>query len=714
MRPRVGQPVDKLTAEQAAEELAHLAEEIARHDRLYHQEDTPEVSDADYDVLRRRNLATEAAFPDLIRPDSPSNRVGAEPISGFGKIRHKLPMLSLDNAMSDDDVVEFLKRVRRFLSIAEDEDIEIVAEPKIDGLSASLRYEDGFFVQGATRGDGQIGEDITQNLRTIHDIPQRLSSEAPPAVLEVRGEVYMTRDEFTRLNERRVAADEAVFANPRNSAAGSLRQLDSRITAGRALRFFAYSWGEAEPAIDGSYHGFIERLAAYGFQTNPLTKRCQTEFELADYHRQVGAERHTLSYDIDGVVLKVDRIDLQRRLGFVGRAPRWAIAHKFAAEQATTRINEISIQVGRTGALTPVANLEPVTVGGVVVSRATLHNQDYIETKDIREGDTVTIQRAGDVIPQVVEVDLNKRADGSMPFVFPDKCPVCGSLAVRPEGEAVRRCTGGLICAAQLTERLRHFVGRDAFDIEGIGRKQVPQLLEAGLIEGPADIFRLVEDEAKLARLAELPGWAAKKAKKKDEDGSSAQWGKKIENLIEAVADRREIGFDRFINALGIRFIGETNARLLARHYGTISAWQSAMCAASGEDEEARAELENIDGVGPKVAEALIEFFGEVHNLEVLDDLASLVEAEPLAAPDASGASILAGKTMVFTGSLIEMSRAEAKATAEALGAKVAGSVSAKTDYVVVGADAGSKAKKAAELGVSMLSETEWLKLARP
>jgi len=697
MRSTVDRPLEGITAEEAADELAFLAEEIARHDRLYHREDAPTISDADYDALRRRNHAIEAVFPTLIRPDSPSHRVGAEPIDAFGKVQHKLPMLSLDNAMSDEDVVEFLKRVRRFLSIPEDEPIEIVAEPKIDGLSASLRYENGFFVQGATRGDGAVGEDITQNLRTINDIPLTLSTKNPPSVLEVRGEVYMTGDEFGKLNERREAAGEQVFANPRNSAAGSLRQLDPKITASRALRFFAYSWGETEPAIDGSYHAFLEQLSAYGFQTNPLTKRCKTATELASYHRQVADQRHALAYDIDGIVLKIDRIDLQRRLGFVGRAPRWAIAHKFAAEQATTQINEISIQVGRTGALTPVANLEPVTVGGVVVSRATLHNQDYIETKDIREGDTVTIQRAGDVIPQVVDVDLDKRPKDGEPFAFPDQCPVCGSLAVRPEGEAVRRCTGGLICAAQMTERLRHFVGRDAFDIEGIGKKQVPQLLEAGLITGPGDIFRLVDDEDKLAELSELEGWGEKK----------------IENLRRAVAERRHIGLDRFINALGIRFVGETNARLLARHYGAIGFWRDAMIAAAGGDEEVRAELENIDGVGPKVAEALVEFFEEAHNLEVFDDLASMVEAEPLPVLEVA-TSPFSGKTMVFTGSLGEMSRAEAKATAEAMGAKVAGSVSAKTDYVVIGADAGSKAKKAAELGVTTLSEDEWLKLARP
>ncbi|MGI9450081.1 MAG: NAD-dependent DNA ligase LigA, partial [Geminicoccaceae bacterium] len=691
-------PAKNLPRESAEEEIGFLYNEIKRHDDLYHKHDSPEITDADYDQLVRRTREIEANFPDLKTADSPSHRVGAPPLDKFEKVTHQAPMLSLDNAMNDDDVAEFLKRVRRFLNIAEDEIIEIIAEPKIDGLSASLRYENGFFVQGATRGDGSIGEDITQNLRTIRDIPLTLATDDPPPILEVRGEVYMTRDEFDKLNEKRLADGEPVFKNPRNSAAGSLRQLDSKITASRALRFFAYSWGEAEPPVEGSYHDFLERLSAYGFQTNPLTQRCRTETELASYHRQVNEQRQALPYEIDGIVLKIDRIDLQRRLGFVGRAPRWAIAHKFAAEKAVTQINEITIQVGRTGALTPVANLEPITVGGVLVSRATLHNQDYIEEKDIRVGDTVTIQRAGDVIPQVLEVDLTKRADGSLPFAFPEVCPECGSLAVRPEGEAVRRCTGGLICQAQLTERLRHFVGRDAFDIEGIGKKQVPQLLEAELIKGPGDIFRLVEDEEKLDRLAELPGWAKieKKKKKKNEDQGGKEekkadkWGKKILNLIEAVNERREIDFDRFINALGIRFIGETNARLLARHYGTLDTWRSAMLAASGDDEEARAGLENIDGVGPKVAEALIEFFSEQHNLDVLDDLASLVTAKPLTQPAAAG---LAGKTMVFTGSLEKMTRAEAKATAEALGAKVAGSVSAKTDYVVVGADAGSKAK---------------------
>ncbi len=693
-------PVDRLTAEAATAELGFLAKEIARHDRLYHQQDTPEIADADYDRLRRRNQEIEAAFPDLVRPDSPSNRVGAASLDKFAKVIHRAPMLSLDNAMSDADVVEFLKRVRRFLNIGEDEVIDVVAEPKIDGLSASLRYVDGVFEEGATRGDGSVGENITPNLRTIRDIPQRLNTDKPPPVLEVRGEVYMERDDFKRLNERRLEDGEPEFANPRNSAAGSLRQLDSKITASRALRFFAYTWGEAEPQIEGSHHGFLEQLQAYGFQVNPLTERCQSEADLAHFHKQVEEKRHALAYDIDGIVLKIDRIDLQRRLGFVGRAPRWAIAHKFAAEQATTRIDKITIQVGRTGALTPVANLEPVNVGGVMVGRATLHNQDYIDEKDIREGDTVTIQRAGDVIPQVVEVDLSKRPDNSTAYAFPEVCPECGSLAARPEGEVVRRCTGGLICPAQLIERLRHFVGRDAFDIEGIGKKQVPQLLDGGFIQTPGDIFRLVEDEVKLAALTEVNGWGETK----------------IDNMKKAVADRRTIGFDRFINALGIRFVGETNARLLARHYGTAAAWRTAMLTATDDGEgenEARAELENIDGVGPKVAEALIGFFKEKHNLDVLDDLMAMVDTAPLAVADVA-ATPFSGKTIVFTGSLEEMTRAEAKATAEAMGAKVAGSVSAKTDYVVVGADAGSKAKKASELGVTLLSEVEWLKLARP
>jgi DNA ligase (NAD+) len=585
--------------------------------------------------------------------------------------------------------------VRRFLKLGEDAALPLVAEPKIDGLSASLRYEDGLFVQGATRGDGTVGEDVSANLRTIRDIPQRVDGADPPAVLEVRGEVYMERADFLALNAAREAAGEPLFANPRNFAAGSLRQLDPGITAKRRLRFFAYGWGEAVPPIEGAYSDFLARLNELGFRVNPLIERGADEAAVVAYHERLGAERFKLPYDIDGVVVKVDRIDYQRRLGFVGRTPRWAIAFKFAAEQAETRVLGISVQVGRTGALTPVAALEPVTVGGVVVARATLHNQDYIESKDIRVGDTVVVQRAGDVIPQVVEVRHDRRPDGTEPYAFPDHCPVCGSLALRPPGEAVRRCTGGLICPAQITERLRHFVGREAFDIEGLGRKQVPQLLEAALIQKPGDLFRLASDPKCLQKLETLPLWGKKKA----------------ENLCRAIEARRRIPLARLISALGIRYIGETNARLLARHYGSLDAWRSAMVAASEGDARAREELEAINGIGPAVAEELVEFFKEAHNREVLDDLAALVEVEE-AATEGAAASPLAGKTVVFTGGLDHMTRAEAKATAEALGAKVAGSVSARTDYVVVGADAGSKAKKAAELGVTILSEAEWQELA--
>jgi DNA ligase (NAD+) len=687
-------PVEKLTRAQAAEELASLAAEIARHDRLYYQQDAPEISDADYDRLRRRNQAIEARFPDLVRPDSPSHRVGAPPVADFAKVTHRVPMLSLDNAMDGAEMVEFLRRVRRFLNLAADAPLALVAEPKIDGLSSTLRYEQGEFRLGATRGDGSVGEDVTRNLRTIRDVPLHLNTSEPPLVLEVRGEVYMERADFMALNEARAAADEPVFANPRNSAAGSLRQLDSSITARRRLRFFAYAWGEADPPIQGTHSNFLKQLEAFGFAVNPRIEKVDDDTGLLDYHSRIAAERFKLPYDIDGVVIKVDRIDYQRRLGFVGRAPRWAIAYKFAAEQAETVVRNIGVQVGRTGALTPVAALEPVTVGGVVVRNATLHNQDYIEAKDIRVGDTVIVQRAGDVIPQVVEVRLERRPDGTLPYRFPDHCPVCNSLAVRPEGEAVRRCTGGLICAAQITERLRHFVGRDSFDIEGLGRKQVPQLLEAGLIRNPADIFCLANDAERLAQLEELPGWGEKK----------------VENLKRAIEARRHVQLDRFINALGIRFVGETNARLLARHYQSFQAWRDAMTRAATADPEARAELDNIDGIGPKVAEAIYEFFAEEHNRTVLDELAAEVEVQELA-PPVGPASPLAGKTVVFTGSLETMTRAEAKATAEARGAKVAGSVSGKTDYVVVGADAGSKAKKAAELGVRVLSEAEWQEL---
>jgi DNA ligase (NAD+) len=688
-------PPERLDRHAAERELARLAAEIARHDRLYHQLDRPEISDQEYDALVARNAAIEARFPDLVRPDSPSRRVGAPPIEAFAKVRHALPMLSLDNAMTEAEVVEFVARVRRFLALAADAPLELVAEPKIDGLSCSLRYERGLLVRAATRGDGLEGEDVTQNVRTIRDVPQRLDDASPPELLEVRGEVYMELRDFQRLNATREAAGEPLFANPRNAAAGSLRQLDSRITASRRLRFFGYSWGEAIPPVRGSYHGFLEQIAARGVPVNPHSERCADTDGLLAYHRRITTLRHELPYEIDGVVYKVDRIDLQERLGFVGRAPRWAIAHKFAAQQAETVIREISIQVGRTGALTPVAELAPVVVGGVTVARATLHNQDYIETKDIRVGDTVIVQRAGDVIPQVVEVVLQRRPADSRPFAFPEVCPVCGSHAVRPPGEAVRRCTGGLVCPAQLEARLEHFVGRQAFDIEGLGRKQVPQLIQAGLLKTPADIFMLARDPQRLARLEALEGWASRK----------------VHKLAAAIEARRRIPLDRFINGLGIRFVGEVNARLLARHFGSYEAWRAAMIALAAGDEQVRDELIAIDGVGPALSEALSEFFAESHNLEALDALAAELEIQPVAAAVDAAAAPLAGKTIVFTGTLERMTREEAKARAERQGAKVVGSVSRSTDYVVAGSEAGSKLTKARELGVKVLNEAAWLEL---
>jgi DNA ligase (NAD+) len=695
-RPRtLAKPVDRLTAGEAAAELAWLAVEIERHDRLYYRKDAPEISDAEYDALRRRNEEVERRFPGLVRPDSPSRRIGAPPVEAFGKVTHKVPMLSLDNAMDDAEVVEFLARVRRFLGLAPDEPVEIVAEPKIDGLSCTLRYEAGLLVSGATRGDGMVGEDVTPNVRTIRDIPQRLLADPPPAVLDVRGEVFMERADFAALNATREAAGEPTFMNPRNAAAGSLRQLDSRITASRRLRFFAYGWGEAEPPVEGRYTGFLGQLRAMGFRVNPLTEACAGAEALLAYKRRIGEMRHELPYDIDGVVDKVDRLDWQRRLGFVGRAPRWAVAHKFAAQQARTVVERIAIQVGRTGALTPVAELRPVTVGGVVVGRATLHNQDYIESKDIRVGDTVVVQRAGDVIPQVVEVVAELRPTGAEPFHFPDHCPECGSLAVRPAGEAVRRCTGGLVCPAQLAERMRHFVSRQAFDIEGLGRKQIPQLIEAGLLREPADLFTLPADAGRLAALEALDGWARRK----------------VEKLEAAIAARRRVALERFIHALGIRFVGEVNASVLARHYLTFEAWRAAMLALAAGDGEARQELDNVDGVGDALVGALIEFFEEQRNVEAMGRLARLVEIEPAGVPTA-GASPLRGKTLVFTGTLATMTRAEAKALAERLGAKVTGSVSRSTDYVVAGAGAGSKLRNAAELGVAVLDEEAWRALA--
>ncbi|MPY68728.1 MAG: NAD-dependent DNA ligase LigA [Alphaproteobacteria bacterium] len=695
-------PVEALSSIEAAEELARLADEIARHDRLYYQQDAPAISDAEYDALRRRNEEIEARFPHMVREDSPSKRVGAAPASGFGKVRHAVPMLSLGNAFGDDDVREFFARIRRFLNLPADQPVTVVGEPKIDGLSITLRYEKGRFALGATRGDGREGENVTENLRTIRDIPHTLPGSVPD-VLEVRGEVYMSHADFAKLNEAREAAGEAIFANPRNAAAGSLRQLDPSITEKRPLRFFGYSWGEASGRLADTHWDFLQRLKSWGFRVNPEVRRCDSAEDALALHRDIGEKRALLGYDIDGVVYKVDRLDWQERLGFVSRAPRWAIAHKFPAEQAQTVVRGIEIQVGRTGALTPVARLEPVTVGGVVVSNATLHNEDYIRDKDIRVGDTVTVQRAGDVIPQVVAVIAEKRPDGASAYGFPDHCPRCGSLAVREAGEAVVRCTGGLVCPAQKLERLKHFVGRQAFDIEGLGGKHIESFHADGLIDGPGDIFRL-KDHA--GDIREREGWGEKS----------------VEKLLSAIEERRSIGLDRFIYALGIRQVGESTARLLARSYGSLAAWREAMERASAERHanaeeakkpeavgEAYAELCNIHTIGMAVADELAGFFDRdnVENRKVLDDLAHELEIEDVAAPAAADSPV-AGKTVVFTGSLETMTRQEAKAKAEAMGAKVAGSVSKKTDYVVVGADAGSKAKKAAELGVATLTEAEW------
>ena len=704
--------IASLTQEEAQAELKRLAAEIAEHDRRYHQEDAPTISDADYDALRRRNAEIEARFPNLILEESPSNQVGAAPASGFGKITHRVPMLSLDNAFADDDVRDFVGRVRRFLKFDPlMGSLAVTAEPKIDGLSLSLRYENGTLVYAATRGDGSTGENVTENAKTIKDIPTKLAGEVPD-VVEVRGEVYMAHKDFQALNERMAANGGKIFANPRNAAAGSLRQLKPEITASRPLRFFAYAWGEMSEMPRDTQLGMVKQLEVWGFQVNPLMQRCDSVEELLGVYHSIEESRARLDYDIDGVVYKVDRLDLQERLGFVSRSPRWAIAHKFPAEQAYTILNDIEIQVGRTGALTPVAKLEPITVGGVVVSNATLHNEDYIKGigqdgepirggKDLRIGDTVKIQRAGDVIPQIVDVDLEKRPEGAQPFEFPTLCPACGSHAVREENEktgrvdAVRRCTGGLICPAQATEKLKHFVSRNAFDIEGFGDKQVDAFYKDGLVMAPADIFTLEErDKRSLTKLRNREGWGAVSAK----------------NLFEAIDARRQIDLHRFIFALGIRHVGEGNAKLLARAYGSWDAFYEAMKAAHDQGGEAWTELNDIDGIGHIVAEALAEFFAEQHNLDQLDALLKEVTPKDAEKIDASGSPV-AGKTVVFTGSLERMTRDEAKAMAERFGAKVAGSVSKKTDLVVAGPGAGSKLKKAQELEIEVISEDDWFDL---
>ncbi|MCX7354462.1 MAG: NAD-dependent DNA ligase LigA [Alphaproteobacteria bacterium] len=681
---------DALTRAEAERELERLAAEITRHDTLYHRKDAPEISDAEYDALRQRIDAIEARFPDLVRADSPSHKVGAKPAEEFAEVRHQRPMLSLQNAFSEDDVREFFERVRRFLAIPAEDPIEVVAEPKIDGLSASLRYESGVFVQGATRGDGETGEDVTRNLKTLEDVPETLKGRSAPEVLEVRGEVYMARKDFLALNERRKKREEPPFANPRNAAAGSVRQLDPSVTARRPLRFFAYSWGEVSDMQAKTQWDFLQKLKSWGFEVNPRAKLCEGVDDALEFYRSIGEARAKLDYDIDGVVYKVNRLDWQQRLGEVSRAPRWALAHKFPAERAQTVLNAITIQVGRTGTLTPVAELEPVTVGGVVVSRATLHNEDEIGRKDVRVGDTVVIQRAGDVIPQVVEAVKAKRPKNSKPFVFPDHCPECGSLAVRPEGEVARRCTGGLNCPAQAVERLRHFVSRAAFDIEGLGYKHIEAFFADGLLRGPVDIFRL-KDRADALR--EREGWGEQS----------------VANLLDAIETRRKIGLDRFMYALGIRQVGEATARLLAKHYLSLDAWRASMTEAQDAESQAYQDLTSIDGIGPSVANDILAFFAEDHNRDTLDALAQELDVQEFERPAAT--SPIAGKTVVFTGTLERMTRHEAKARAESLGAKVSGSVSSKTDYVVAGPGAGSKLKNAANLGVAVLTEEEWLAL---
>ena len=774
-------PVDDLTVEQAQAELAALAGEIAHHDRLYHQMDKPEISDADYDALVRRNNAIEARYPELRRADSPSLRVGSAPAAGFRKVRHAVPMLSLGNAFDPEDAREFVARVRRFLGLADDAPVEFVAEPKIDGLSCSLRYEDGRLVLAATRGDGNEGEDVTANVRTIRDVPHQLTAPYPK-VLEVRGEVYMNRDDFLAMNRAYAEKGEDLFANPRNAAAGSLRQKDSTVTASRPLCFFGYALGEVSEPIADTQWGIRERLKGWGFSLNRPSNLCDGAEALLTHYRKIGEARSSLPFDIDGVVYKVNSLELQQRLGFVSRAPRWAIAHKFPAEQAQTRLKGITIQVGRTGALTPVAELEDITVGGVVVSRATLHNEDEIARKDIRIGDLVTVQRAGDVIPQIVGVVESQRPADAVPYVFPDHCPVCGSLAVREPDEAVRRCTGGLICAAQAKERLRHFVSRNALDIEGLGEKTIEEFWDIGLIRSPVDIFTL---EPHRETILGRPGWKEKS----------------VENLFNAINERRRrIDLHRFIFALGIRHVGEVTAKALARHYGSFDGWLQGMDrAVAAMPGPAWLELHGLNGLGPVKADALLAWFADPENLPKLDfyagqealrldsvvkllgikkvdsraaqalaerygtlaawkeamiaavgaqpqagwnELVAIPDVGPVAAEELAGffreerntaiiaglraagvnvadaekpravaGSPVAGKTVVFTGSLETMTRTEAKTRAEALGAKVAGSVSAKTDYVVCGADAGSKATKARDLGVTILTEQEWADL---
>lgn len=692
-----------LSEDEAKSELQRLATILAEANTAYHTKDAPDISDAEYDALKRRNTEIEALFPDLKREDSPADQVGAAPADGFSKVTHAVAMLSLSNVFDDDDVGEFDGRVRKYLGVAADASLAYTAEPKIDGLSLSLRYQAGQLVQAATRGDGAVGENVTANARTIADVPHQIADA--PEILEVRGEVYMSHPDFEALNARQAEAGNKQFANPRNAAAGSLRQLDSAITRARPLRFFAYAWGALSTPLADTQKGAIDRLADFGFQTNPLTALCDGTAEMIAQYRKIEQLRADLGYDIDGVVYKVNDLALQARLGFRSTTPRWATAHKFPAELAWTHLEAIDIQVGRTGALSPVARLTPVTVGGVVVSNATLHNEDYIAGrdskgseirggKDIRIGDWVQVYRAGDVIPKVADVDLSKRPDGAVPFVMPDQCPDCGSDAVREPGDAVRRCTGGLICPAQAVEKMKHFVGRSAFDIEGLGAKQVEQFHADGWIKEPADIFTLRDRYGDgLQQLQNREGWGEKSST----------------NLFDAIDERRKIGLGRVIFALGIRHVGESAGNLLAAHYQDWPSFSAAMRAAAPGNPEWD-DLIAIDGVGGVMAQSLATTFQQDAEWASIERLAAHLDIQEAARPDTSGSPV-AGKTVVFTGTLERMSRAEAKARAEAMGAKVSGSVSAKTDLVVAGPGAGSKGKKAAELGIEMLDEDGWLAL---
>jgi len=676
----------------ARAEYARIAAEIAEHDRRYHAEDAPTISDADYDALRRRLDALEAAHPEWASADSPTKKVGAAPSEKFAKVPHAVPMLSLGNVFEDSEVVDFCARVRRFLGMPEDAPLAIVAEPKIDGLSCSLLYENGKLVRAATRGDGFEGEDVTANVMTLDAIPKRL--HGAPDRLEARGEVYLAHEDFRALNARQVETGKPAFANPRNAAAGSLRQLDASVTAGRPLKFFAYSWGEVSAPFAETQHGALAAFKRFGLPVNPLTRLCDSLEALLAHYRLIESQRAELGYDIDGVVYKVDDLALQKRLGFVSRSPRWAVAHKFPAERATTRVEAIEIQVGRTGSLTPVAKLHPVTVGGVVVSNATLHNEDQIILLDVRVGDTVRVQRAGDVIPQVIEVVRDEAHAARPAYVFPDHCPVCGSAALREidektgQADVVRRCTGKLVCPAQAVEGLKHFCSRLAFDIEGLGDKQIELFYAKGRIRTPADIFKLkARDGVDAPPLAEWDGFGETSAR----------------NLYAAIDARRRVALNRFLFALGIRHVGEGNARRLARHFHDFASLRAAATGAA-----ATIALEGIEGVGPAVVESVIDFFAEPHNETALDALLAEVEIEPM--PAVAAGHPLAGKTVVFTGSLERMTRDEAKALAERLGAKVSGSISAKTDLVVAGPGAGSKLAKARELGVETVDEEEWLK----